>query len=136
MKNKLYIILALFIVYLCTYFFYGKNSLGLQIIKNTTFPKNQNSIQIQLYNLKDYQQHQTKIKSLLEEKGFSNLSINYAENFWNKYKFAYWLELQQIAPFVTFAYDGIFKKDEISKEYESLYVWCFFKWIRVYKREN
>lgn len=136
MKNKLYIILALFVVYLCTYFFYGKNSLGLQIIEDTSFPKNQNSIQIQLYNLEDYQQHQTSIKSVLEEKGFNKISINYAENFWNKNEFAYWLELQQIAPFATFAYDGIFKKDEISKEYESLYVWCFFKWIRVYKREK
>lgn len=136
MKNKLYIILAFFVIYISSFFFIGKDRLSIQIIEEKTFPKNQHNIQIQLYNLKDYQQHQNNIKLLLKAKGFKESRINYAENFWNKNEFAYWLELQQIAPFVTFAYEGSFQKNIISEEFESLYVWCFFKWIKVYKNEK
>lgn len=136
MKNKLRLILLFFIIYLCSFLFYGKNSLGLQIIQNTSFAQKQDSIQIQMYNLDDYQRNQLKIASILKQKGFRIVAINYAENFLDDQKYTYWLEIQELVPFVAFAYDGNFKKGEISEEFESLYVWCFYKWIRIYKKDN
>jgi hypothetical protein len=136
-KNKLYIILALFTIYIITYVLIGKNSLGLEIIENNNFIKKQDSIQIQIYNLEDYKRNQRNIKTILQEKGFKTVTVNYAENFLNENKYSYWLEIQELVPLVAFAYDGHFKKDEISEEFESLNVWCFYKWIPVYhKRKN
>ena len=76
------------------------------------------------------------IKSVLKEKGFNFVAINYAENFFNENKYCYWLEIQELVPLVAFAYDGHFKKGETSEEFETLYIWCFFKWIRIYKKDN
>ena len=121
MKNKLRFLIILIILYFCSYIFYGKNSLGLQIIENTTFSKTQDAIQIQIFDLDDYNRNQLE---------------NYADNFLNDKGFSYWLDVEPLTPFITFSYDGFFKKDEISEEYESLYIWCVFKWIRVYKSEN
>ena len=137
MKNKLYIILALFTIYIITYVLIGKNSLGLEIIENNNFIKKQDSIQIQIYNLEDYKRNQRNIKTILQEKGFKTVTVNYAENFLDENKYSYWLEIQELVPLLAFAYDGHFKKDEISEEFESLNVWCFYKWIPVYhKRKN
>ena len=136
MKNKLRIILVLFVVYFCSYFFYGKNSLGLQIIENTTFHKSQDSIQIQIYNLEDYKINQLKIVEVLNEKGIKTVKVNYAENFFDKNKLSYWISLETLTPFVSVCYDGYFKKNDIAEEYESIYVWCFIKWVRVYKSKN
>jgi len=136
MKNKLLIILIFFTIYFCSFFFYGKNSLGIEIIKSNTIYQKQDSIQVQLYNLKDYIRNQAMIKSVLKEKGFNFVAINYAENFFNENKYCYWLEIQELVPLVAFAYDGHFKKGETSEEFETLYIWCFFKWIRIYKKDN
>ncbi|WP_405566135.1 hypothetical protein [Polaribacter sp. Asnod6-C07] len=136
MKNKLQIVLVLFVIYLFSYFFYGKNTLGLQIITNKTFVKTQDSIQIHIFDLNDYLKNQTEIISILKDKGFNDVKVNYERNFWNNNNFIYWLKLEQLSPFVNFTYDGYFKKNEISEEYESLYIWCFFKWIKVYKSKN
>ncbi|MBU3011945.1 hypothetical protein KO506_11065 [Polaribacter vadi] len=136
MKNKLQIVLVLFVIYLCSYFFYGKNTLGLQIIKDTNFIKAKDSIQIHIFDLNDYLKNQTEIISILKDKGFNDVKVNYERNFWNNNNFIYWLKLEQLSPFVNFTYNGYFKKNEISEEYESLYIWCFFKWIKVYKSKN
>jgi len=136
MKNKLRFLIILIILYFCSYIFYGKNSLGLQIIENTTFSKAQDSIQIQIFDLEDYNRNQLEITKIIKEKGLKNVHVNYAENFLNDDKFSYWLDVEPLTPFITFSYDGFFKKNEISEEYESLYIWCFFKWIRVYKSDN
>lgn len=135
MKNRLYIIVITFIIYLGTYIFYGKSNLGLQIIENTTFKK-RDSIQIQIFDLEDYHRNQLKIVENLKEKGFKTVEVNYAENFITNDKLIYWLDLNPLTPFISFSYDGHFKKNEIAEEFESIYVWCFFKWVRVYKSEN
>lgn len=136
MNKKLQTLLILFVVYFCTYIFFGKDNLGLQIIQNTSFAQNQDSVQIQIYNLEDYKRNQLKIASILKEKGFKKTTVNYAENFSDKQHYSYWLEIQELVPVVAFAYYGSFKKNEISEEFESLYVWCFFKWIRIYKKKK
>jgi len=136
MKNKLRFIIILILLYFLSYIFYGKNSLGLQIIENTTFIKAQDDIQIQIFDLEDYNRNQLEIAKIVKEKGFKNVNVNYAENFLNDKSFSYWLDLEPLTPFITFSYDGFFKKDKISAAYESLYIWCFFKWIRFYKKEN
>lgn len=136
MKNKLRFLIILIILYFCSYIFYGKNSLGLQIIENTTFIRVQDSIQVQIFDLEDYNRNQLKITEIVKEKGFKNVRVNYAENFLNDKEFSYWLDLETLTPFITFSYHGFFKKDEISEEYESIYIWCFFKWISVYKSKN
>lgn len=136
MKNKLRFLIILILLYFFSYIFYGKSSLGLQIIDNTSFLKAQDAIQIQIFDLEDYNQNQLEIIKIVKEKGFKNVNVNYAENFLNDKGFSYWLDLEPLTPFITFCYDGFFKKDEISEEFESLYIWCFFKWIQVYKSEN
>ncbi|MFY9242640.1 MAG: hypothetical protein WAO74_06400 [Polaribacter sp.] len=139
MKNKLFIIFLFFFIYFSTYFFFGKSSLGLQVIQNKTFVKNQDSIQIQLFNLEDYNRNQLKVRAILEEKGFKEIKVNYADNFINNNNnnnMVYWLDLKPLTPFITFIYDGNFKAKEISEEFESLYIWFFFKWIKIYKSEN
>lgn len=136
MKNKLRIIVFFFVIYLCSYFFYGKNSLGLQIIKNTSFIKTQDSIQIQIFDLEDFHRNQLKLSKILKKRGFKNVEINYAENFLDEKGYIYWLDLEKLTPFVTFSYNGLFKKNEISEEYESIYVWFFYKWIKAYKSKN
>lgn len=135
MKNKVYLILVFFILYLGTYFLFGKNNIGLEIIENTTFKK-QDSIQIQLFNLEDYRNNQKRIVTIIKNKGFKNVKVNYADNFLSENDFIYWLKLEQLTPFINFSYDGTFKKNEIIQEFESIYVWCFFKWIRVYKAKK
>lgn len=136
MKHKTYFILFIFCIYACTFFFYGNHRLGLEIIENNSFHKNENTIHVQIYNLDDYQRNQIKIVSILNKKGFNSVNVNYAENYLNENNYSYWLEIQELAPFVNIAYDGLFKKDEISKEYEGLYIWGFFKWIKVYKKSK
>ena len=136
MKNKLRFLIILILLYFFSYIFYGKSSLGLQVIENTTFIKAQDIIQIQIFDLEDYNRNQLKINKIVREKGFKNVNVNYAENFLNDKGFSYWLDLEPLTPFITFSYDGFFKKNKISEEYESLYIWCFFKWIQVYKSEN
>lgn len=136
MKNKLQIILILFLIYLCTYIFYGKNSIGKEIIKNTTFKKVKDSLQIQLFDLDDYIKNQSEIIAILKGKGFEKVRVNFAENFLDDEKYSYWLDLEQLTPFVIFSYDGHFKKNYISEEFESIYIWSFFKWIRIYKSKN
>jgi hypothetical protein len=86
--------------------------------------------------LDDYNQNQLDINKIVKEKGFKKVNVNYAENFLNDKGFSYWLDLEPLTPFISFSYNGFFKKDEISEEYESLYIWCFFKWVQVYKSEN
>ncbi|AOW16234.1 hypothetical protein LPB03_01620 [Polaribacter vadi] len=86
--------------------------------------------------MEDYNRNQLEITKIVREKGFKNVNVNYADNFLNDKGFSYWLDVEPLTPFITFSYDGFFKKDEISEEYESLYIWCVFKWIRVYKSEN
>lgn len=136
MKNKLRLLIILIILYFCTYIFYGKSSLGLQIIENSTFLKIQDSIQVQIFDLEDYNRNELEIIKIVKEKSFKNVRVNYAENFLNDKKFSYWLDLEPLTPFITFSYDGFYKKDEISEEKESIYIWCFFKWISVYKSKN
>ncbi|OBY61588.1 hypothetical protein LPB301_16135 [Polaribacter reichenbachii] len=121
---------------MCSFFFYGKNTLGLQIITNKTFVKKQDSIQIHIFDLEDYLKNQREIVSILKDKGFNDVTVNYERNFWNNMNLIYWIKLEQLSPFVNFTYDGFFKENEISEEYESIYVWCFFRWIKIYKSKN
>jgi hypothetical protein len=114
----------------------GKDSLGLKIVESKSFPKHQDTIQIHLYNLDDYKRNQQKIKTILAAKGLKTVTVNYAENFLEERNFSYWLQIQKLVPFIAFAYDGNYQKNVISAEYESLYVWCFFTWIKVYTKEN
>ena len=136
MRNRLYIILVFFLLYFFTYLCMGKNSLDLEIIAAKTYPQNQDSIRVHLYNLEDYTRNQVKVKTILKEKGFKKVTINYADNFLNKNTYSYWLETAQLTPFLIFANEGNFKINENSEEFESLYVWCFFKWIKVYKNKK
>lgn len=84
MKNKLRIILIIFAVYLSTYFIIGRNSTGIEILKTTTFHQKKDSIQIQLFDLEFYLKNESRVKSILKNKGFKKVKINYAENFLNE----------------------------------------------------
>jgi len=116
--------------------FIGKNSLHLDIIAAKTYPKNRDSIRIHIYNLEDYHRNQLKIKEILKSKGFEKVTVNYADNFLNPNTYSYWLQTQQLTPFLIFASEGNFRIQQDSEEFESLYVWCFFKWVRIYKNNK
>lgn len=132
-KKKKYIILLVIVLYTITYVSFGKKNVILEIIKNEPIEKKTDSINVFLLDYNLDEKYDNLIINYFKNQGFNKVGIYYNRESFNENELNYFLEIKKLTPFITFSYISFYKKPDLVGKWESIHIWFFFKWIRVYR---
>jgi hypothetical protein len=140
MKNYLYTFLGIIIVYFFSYFFWGKKNMAIDILRTEEieYLEKRDSINVHLFMDSIDKKDNNKIINLFKDKGFITVNVYHNEFIQDKKKLSYLINLnidKKITPFVMFTTRSIRKVPNFINDWECIYVWFFYKWVRVYKHD-
>lgn len=127
-------ILFIIIIYIISYFFIGKQNLLLSILKKENL--SEGNMVTNLFFISD-DRHKLIDKEVYiylkkDIKIFQKKNIHFQKP---KKGVNYIIDITKTFCFFSNVSSGI-NKDEELIEWESFYVWCFYKWIRIYNNER
>lgn len=140
MRKFLNVFLGIIIVYFISYFFGGKKNMIIDIIKNEEieYLKDRDSINVHLFMGNFDKKNNNKINNFFKNKGFVTINIFHNEFVKDEKKMSYLIDLnvdKKITPFVIFTTRSIKRVPDFINDWECIYVWFFYKWVRVYKHD-
>lgn len=140
MKRYLYVFLGVVILYLISYFFWGKKNMEFDIINNEEieYLGNRDSINVFLFMNDINKNFNNEINNLFKNKGFTTVNIYNNQFVKDEESLNYIIDLnlnKKITPFIMLTKRKIRKIPTITNHWECVYIWFFYKWIRVYRHD-
>ena len=118
----------------------GKDNMILDIIENEEieYKTDKESVYVHIFDDNGYEVYDNQIVNLFNNKGFKNVIIYHNKVISHDKKLNYGLQIHndlKITPFIIFPMRSLTKEPTYINNWECVYVWFFYKWIRVYRHD-